>query len=176
MKFKELKIDGAYLITPNIYADDRGSLNVQYSHYEFKENGIRDIFTADNTTRSKKDVLRGLHFQIEPFAQSKLVRCVKGRIYDVIVDIRRNSKTYGKWKGVELSEENGLQLYIPVGFAHGFLSLTDSEVNYKTSNLYFLGAESGLRWNDPKLKIKWGIKNPILSEKDKRWPLLKNKS
>jgi len=136
----------------------------------FKEYGINMKWVQENHSRSeKKGIIRGLHFQIEPFSETKLVRCIRGGIFDVAVDIRKDSQTFGKCIGIELSEDNKKMLYIPRGFAHGFCTLTDvSEVIYKVDNLYSQEHEGGLMWNDPDLKIFWPVEHPILSEKDQK--------
>jgi dTDP-4-dehydrorhamnose 3,5-epimerase len=145
-----------------------------YSYKDFEKFGINEKFVQDNHSRSIKGVLRGLHFQIEPFAQSKLVRCIRGEIFDVAVDIRPDSKTFKKWFGVILSEENKRILYIPKGFAHGFVVLSEvAEVEYKVDNFYSPEHERGIIWNDPDIGIEWPIDNPILSEKDAKLPTLK---
>ncbi|MCP2518983.1 dTDP-4-dehydrorhamnose 3,5-epimerase [Candidatus Aminicenantes bacterium AC-335-K20] len=172
-KFKRLKIPDIVLIEPVIFEDERGYFLESYKYSEFKNNGIRENFVQDNQSFSKKNVLRGLHYQIHPMAQAKLIRCVKGRIFDVAVDIRKGSPYYRKWIGIILSEENQNILYIPAGFAHGFCVLSEyAIVFYKTSNEYSPQYERGIIWNDPEIKIEWPVKNPILSDKDKDYPTL----
>jgi len=171
--FKKTKIAGLIVVKPEVRADERGTASEGYKYSEFAKAGIKDYFVQENRSVSRKGVLRGLHYQKAPHAQAKLVRCGRGRIYDVAVDLRPRSKTYGKSFGIELSEANGLMLYIPEGFAHGFCAITDGvEVLYKCSGEYAPGHEGGVIWNDPKLKIKWPVKNPIISEKDLVWPQL----
>ncbi|MBP2032199.1 dTDP-4-dehydrorhamnose 3,5-epimerase [Clostridium algifaecis] len=148
-----------------------------YNYNDFKEAGLDMVFVQDNQSKSKKGVLRGLHFQRE-YSQGKLVRVVKGEVFDVAVDLRKGSETYGKWVGVTLSEENKKQFYIPEGFAHGFLVLSDeAEFCYKCTDFYHPEVEGGLIWNDPDINVKWpldGIDNIIFSGKDKLWPKLKD--
>ncbi len=172
-KFKRLEIPDVVLIEPIIFKDGRGHFLETYKYSEFKNNGIHENFMQDNQSFSKKNVLRGLHYQIHPMAQAKLVRCVKGRIFDVAIDIRKGSPYYGKWIGIILSEENQNMLYIPVGFAHGFCVLSKyAVVIYKASNEYSSEHERGIIWNDPEIKIEWPVRNPILSDKDKDYPTL----
>lgn len=173
-EFEKQEIEDVVLIKPKIFEDSRGFFMESYKKSEFIKNGINDEFTQDNHSKSTKGVLRGLHYQINPHAQAKLIRCVKGKIYDVAVDIRPNSKTFGKYVKAELSEENKHMLYIPKGFAHGFLVLTDeAEILYKTSGEYAPNAERGIMWNDKEININWGINfEPLLSEKDKIQPKL----
>jgi len=145
-----------------------------YSQKIFRENGIDVNFVQDNHSFSKKGVLRGLHFQKPPMAQDKLARVIKGEVFDVVVDLRRQSPTFGQWLGLILSEENRQMLFIPKGFAHGFLTLSaTADFEYKVSNLYSPENDSGLLWNDPEVGIDWPIKNPILNDKDKKQPRLK---
>jgi dTDP-4-dehydrorhamnose 3,5-epimerase len=146
-----------------------------YKESEFKKFGIKESFIQDNHSKSKKGVLRGLHYQIHPKAQAKLIRCIKGEIFDVAVDIRKGSPYYGKWIGENLSEENRSILYIPVGFAHGFLVLSDeAEVIYKISSEYSPEHERGIIWNNPTIGIDWPIeKSLIISEKDNKFPSIK---
>ena len=163
------------LIKTRRYADDRGFFAEIYSHRVYAALGISDIFVQDNHSVSEQTgTLRGLHFQVPPHAQGKLVRCGRGSIFDVAVDIRRGSPTYGSWVGYELTAENGHQLYIPQGFAHGFQTLkSDSEIVYKCTQYYAPEAEGALRWDDPDIKINWPLKNIIaLSEKDMSAPFL----
>ena len=158
------------LISTTRHEDQRGFFAETFSKRRLIDWGIDEEFVQDNQSLSREvGTLRGLHFQTPPNAQAKLVRCGRGTIFDVAVDIRRGSPTYGQWKGYELSAENGYQLYIPVGFAHGFVTLEpDSEIVYKCSDYYAPESEGAVLWNDPEIGIEWPIKNdPILSEKDK---------
>lgn len=167
MEFIPLDIDGLCLIKPNVFKDPRGYFFESYNNIAFGNNGITDQFVQDNQSLSQPGVLRGMHFQLPPFAQSKLVRVIKGAVLDVAVDIRKNSKTYGQHVTVELNEENNLMLYIPVGFAHGFLTLkADTIFSYKCGNVYNKASERGIMWNDPELNISWNCAQPILSDKD----------
>jgi len=175
-KFKEGPIKGLIIIEPTVYKDERGFFMEVYNYKEFKELGLDMAFVQDNHSRSKKGVLRGLHFQ-KNYPQGKLIRVIKGTIFDVAVDIRKDSPTFGKWFGIELSEENRLMFYIPEGFAHGFLVLSEeAEVLYKTTEYYYPEDEGGIIWNDPDIGIDWPIdkvEEIILSEKDKRWRRLR---
>jgi dTDP-4-dehydrorhamnose 3,5-epimerase len=174
-KFTRLEIPDLILIEPKIYYDERGAFFETYKESEFKQNGIVESFLQDNYSISKKGVLRGLHYQINPMAQGKLVRVIKGKAWDVAVDIRKSSKTYLKWTAVELSEENKFELYIPAGFAHGFVALeNDTHFVYKCTNEYSSIHEAGIRWDDVDLNIHWPVKKPIISEKDLKLPDLKN--
>ena len=177
MKILNTKIDGVMVVEPTVFGDHRGWFTETYSQNKFSEAGIDLNFVQDNHSYSAaKGTLRGLHYQLNPKAQSKLVRCTKGSIFDVAVDIRIGSPTYGQWFGIELSSENKKQLLIPKGFAHAFMTLTDDvEVQYKVDELYSPENDRGIIWNDPSIKIQWPIDiTPILSEKDKKAPLLKN--
>lgn len=178
-KFNETDIKGVYIIETGIFGDNRGYFMETYNYNEFKEAGLDMVFVQDNQSKSKKGVLRGLHFQRE-HSQGKLVRVVKGEVFDVAVDLRQDSETYGKWAGVTLSGENKKQFYIPEGFAHGFLVLSDeAEFCYKCTDFYHPEVEGGLIWNDSDINVKWpleGIDNIIFSEKDKLWPTLENLS
>ena len=173
-EFIKLEIEGLLLIKPRVYGDYRGFFIETYKKSEFFENGITVDFNQDNHSKSVKGVLRGLHYQKAPYIQAKLVRCVRGRIYDVAVDIRPESATFGKYVKVELSEENKHMLFIPEGFAHGFVVLSDeAELLYKASGEYNPAADSGILWNDPDINIDWEIDfEPILSEKDIKQPRL----
>lgn len=173
-QFEKMTIPDVIIIKPQILNDERGYFFEEYQQAEFAKNGVRDNFVQDNRSFSKKNVLRGLHFQREPMAQAKLLRVSKGRIFDVAVDIRKNSESYGKHISVVLSEENKYILYIPKGFAHGFLAIEDSELLYKTSNFYSREHDSSILWNDPKLDINWPIKDPITSKKDREAPKLES--
>lgn len=159
-------INDVILLTPIVYKDDRGYFMESYNQKKV-ELMIKDRFVQDNESVSHKNVLRGLHLQLPPHAQSKLVRVIKGSILDVVVDLRKDSETYGKHFKHVLSGENKKQLYIPVGFAHGFLSLEDDTIlNYKCSDYYHAQSEASILWNDPDLSIDWGVNDPILTEKD----------
>lgn len=188
----ESPIKGLYVIEPTVYGDDRGYFVETYNQRDMHEAGLDMNFVQDNQSKSSKGVLRGLHFQKE-FAQGKLVRVTKGRVFDVAVDLREGSKTFGKWFGIELSEDNFKQFYISEGFAHGFLVLSDEAVfQYKVTDFYHPGDEGGLAWNDPSIGIKWpevlgeypgsadgsgytlSDGTPLnLSEKDQQWTIMK---
>ena len=174
-EFERQKISGVVLVKPKVFGDSRGFFMESYKKSEFGVNGINVDFVQDNYSKSGRGVLRGLHYQSAPFAQAKLVRCSRGRIYDVAVDIRAGSETFGEYVKVELSENNKYMLYIPEGFAHGFVVLSDeAELIYKTSAEYAPEYDSGIRWDDKDLNIDWGIDfEPVLSEKDKNLPYLK---
>jgi len=161
------KISGLKLLQPCIYCDSRGYFFESYNYETFNKLGIEDGFVQDNQSFSKKNVIRGLHFQAPPFAQAKLVRVITGAVWDVVVDLRKNSPTYGQHFSVELNEENQLQFYIPVGFAHGFAALEENTLfAYKCSNIYHKDSEKTLLFNDKDLNINWNIKQPIVAEKD----------
>ena len=170
-------IKGPKLISPDRHDDGRGFFAETYSHNRYAAMGIDLVFVQDNHSLSRDiGTLRGLHFQAPPHAQGKLVRCGRGAVFDVAVDIRRRSPTYGHWVGYKLSADNGHQLYVPVGFAHGFVTLEpDTEIVYKCSDYYAPATEGALRWDDPNICIEWPLNgNPILSEKDALAPLLKD--
>ncbi|OAQ19863.1 dTDP-4-dehydrorhamnose 3,5-epimerase [Thermosulfurimonas dismutans] len=172
--FTRLEIPDVILIEPKVFGDERGFFLETYKASEFRANGISYDFAQDNHSRSQKGVLRGLHYQLEPMEQGKLVRCIRGRIWDVAVDIRKGSPWFGKWVAAELSGENKLMLWIPPGFAHGFVALEDgTEILYKVTKEYAPELDRGIIWNDPDLAITWPVENPILSEKDSRLPNLK---
>ncbi len=173
-EFKRLEIPDALLIRPRVFEDERGFFMETYKKEDFEKAGIRGEFIQDNHSKSEYGVLRGLHFQREPYAQAKIVRCVRGAIFDVAIDLRKNLSTFGKYVGVNLSEENKYQFHIPRGCAHGFLVLSDvAEVIYKVDNVYAPNHESGLIWNDPDVNIPWPIDNPALSQKDQKLPMLR---
>ncbi len=175
MNFIKTKIDGLMIIEPNCFGDDRGFFMESYSKSEFSKNGINIEFVQDNHSRSTKGVLRGLHFQRPPFAQDKLVRVTKGEVLDVVVDLRKDSPTFGQYESILLSDENKKMFFIPKGFAHGFLVLSDiADFQYKCSEFYNKESEGGLLWNDPEIGIDWEKLdiNYILSDKDKLWPNL----
>jgi dTDP-4-dehydrorhamnose 3,5-epimerase len=172
-EFMNLAIPGLVIIEPRVIGDARGAFIEFYKHSDFTQAGISEYFVQDNFSRSKRGVLRGLHYQKDPHAQGKLIRCPKGRIYDVGVDIRLGSPTYGRWTGIELSEENNMMLYVPPGFAHGFLVLSESaEVLYKCTREYSPADERGIVWNDPSIGIDWPISTPLLSKRDMTHPTL----
>ena len=173
-EFEKQSIEEVILITPKVFGDNRGFFMETYKKTDFEQNGIIGEFNQDNHSKSAKGVLRGLHYQEQPYAQAKIVRCIKGRIYDVAVDIRKNSKTFGKYVKVELSEENKKMLYIQKEFAHGVVALSEEvEIAYKTQGEYCPQADRGISWNDKDIGIDWEIDfEPILSEKDKNHPKL----
>ena len=170
-------IEGLYVIEPTVFKDERGYFVETYNQNDMKEAGLDIVFVQDNQSMSTRGVLRGLHFQ-KQFPQGKLVRVVRGKVFDVAVDLRSDSKTYGKWFGVELSAENMKQFYIPEGFAHGFLVLSDeAEFCYKCTDFYHPGDEGGLAWNDPEIGVEWPLEEGvdlIISEKDQKWKGLKD--
>lgn len=176
MEFIKTAIDGVYIVEPKVFGDNRGFFMESWAKREFEKAGFHYDFVQDNHSSSTvKGTLRGIHFQRGDKAQAKLVRCVRGAVMDVAVDLRPSSPTYKKWVAVELSEENKRQFLIPRGFGHAFLTLTDEvEFLYKADNPYAPEADGGIRWNDPELAIDWGVEHPILSEKDSRAPLLKD--
>lgn len=175
MKFTKTNLDGVIIVEPAIFGDHRGWFMETYNDANFFEAGITINFVQDNQSFSaNKGTLRGLHYQLNPKAQSKLVRCTRGAIYDVAVDIRKGSPTFANWFGIELTAENKKQLLIPRGFAHGFMTLTDDvEVQYKVDELYSPECDKGIIWNDPEIGIEWPMDiKPILSAKDEKAPLL----
>ena len=165
-------IEGLYVIEPTVFKDERGYFVETYNQNDMKEAGLDMVFVQDNQSMSTRGVLRGLHFQ-KQFPQGKLVRVVRGKVFDVAVDLRSDSKTYGKWFGVELSAENMKQFYIPEGFAHGFLVLSDEAVfTYKCTDFYHPGDEGGILWNDSTLGVEWPLQEGVeltISDKDTKW-------
>ena len=168
-------IEGLKVITPKVFGDERGYFMETYNLQDFEEAGIPQVFVQDNQSASKKGVLRGLHFQIH-YPQDKLVRVIRGEVFDVAVDLREGSATYGQWFGVRLSEENKKMFFIPKGFAHGFLVLSDyAEFTYKCTDFYHPNDEGGIIWNDPEIGVEWPLEEGtelIFSEKDRKWPTL----
>ena len=177
IKVTTCDIEGLYVIEPTVFKDERGYFMETYNQNDFKEAGLNMTFVQDNQSMSVKGVLRGLHFQ-KQYPQGKLVRAVRGTVFDVAVDLRSDSKTYGKWFGVTLSAENKKQFNIPEGFAHGFLVLSDeAEFAYKCTDFYHPGDEGGLLWSDPEIGVDWPIEpgmELIISDKDKKWSGLKD--
>lgn len=173
--FQRLEIPEVVLIEPKVFEDERGFFMETYKMPDFVAAGIKVDFVQENHSRSSKEVLRGLHYQNPPFAQGKLVRVIEGEIFDVAVDIRKNSPTWGKWVSVILSEKNKQIIYVPEGFAHGFCVLSEhAEVIYKTTTVYSAESEAGIIWNDADLNIEWPVKEPTLSPKDRKLPTLKD--
>lgn len=174
VEIKKTKIEGLLIIEPKLYGDDRGYFMETYNAPEFKEKGVPYDFVQDNESQSSKGVLRGLHYQIK-HPQAKLVRVLDGEVFDVAVDLRKGSKTYGKWEGVLLSGENKKMFMIPRGFAHGFVVLSDKATfAYKCDDVYHPNDEGGIMWNDPDIGVIWPFDGePILSEKDKKHPAFK---
>lgn len=172
IKVTPCPIKGLYVIEPSVFGDERGYFMETYNQNDMKEAGLSMVFVQDNQSMSVKGVLRGLHYQ-KQYPQGKLVRVVRGTVFDVAVDLRADSDSYGKWYGVELSEENKKQFYIPEGFAHGFLVLSDvAEFCYKCTDFYRPGDEGGMIWNDPEIGIEWPVPDGmelIISEKDQKW-------
>jgi dTDP-4-dehydrorhamnose 3,5-epimerase len=174
-KFHRLEIPDVVRAEPTVFGDERGFFMETFKRPDFKAAGVDFAPVQENHSKSAKGVLRGLHYQVDPFAQGKLVRVVRGRIFDVAVDMRKGSKTFSKWVGAELSEQNRQILLVPRGFAHGFVSLEEgTEVVYLVDNDYSRESEAGVIWNDSQIGIEWPVKNPKLSEKDSKWPDLKD--
>jgi dTDP-4-dehydrorhamnose 3,5-epimerase len=172
LNIRETKLPGVLLIEPIVFGDDRGFFMETYRADMFRDFAITETFVQDNHSRSARGVLRGLHYQ-EPNAQGKLVRCTRGAIFDVAVDIRRGSPSFGRWFGLELSDANRRMLWIPPGFAHGFCALEDhSDLVYKCTRLYDPASDRSILWNDPAIGIEWPIAEPVLSAKDAAAPLL----
>lgn len=172
MIFTETKLKGAYIVDLEPIEDERGFFARAWCKNEIERCGINSNVVQCNISLSKrKGTIRGMHYQKRPYSETKFVRCVRGVLYDVIIDLRKESQTYGKWIGIELSEKNGRSLYVPEGFAHGFQTLTDNVYAfYQVTEFYTPGAERGIRWNDPKFNIDWPIRqHTIISEKDKAW-------
>lgn len=175
--FKPGALPGLVIIEPRLFPDERGFFLESYKESEFARAGITACFVQDNHSRSSRGVLRGLHFQRSPHAQAKLVRVTRGVAWDVAVDLREGSPTFGNWAAVELSEANRMMYYIPAGFAHGFVSLADgTELLYKCDAEYDASSDGGLRWNDPDIAIDWPVKEVLVSPKDAALPMLKNLS
>ena len=176
MNVQKTELPGVLVIEPQVFGDNRGFFFESYTKSKFSEIGLDMEFIQDNHSLSvPKYTVRGIHFQKDPTAQGKLVRCIRGRILDYAIDLRKGSETYLKWVAVELSEKNKRQLMIPRGFGHGFVTLTDEvEFLYKADNYYAPEADGGIRWNDPELNIDWGVDEPILSQKDQTSPWLKD--
>jgi dTDP-4-dehydrorhamnose 3,5-epimerase len=177
MIFKETKLKGAFIIDLDKKKDNRGFFARTFCANEFKEKGLQTHFVQGNMSQAlKKHTLRGMHYQTDGAEEVKLIRCTVGKIVDVIIDLRENSKTYGEYIAVELSQENSRQIYVPKGFAHGFLTLTkNSEISYLVSEFYSPGKEKGIRWNDPYFKIDWPSKDPFLSQKDADYKNFENR-
>lgn len=173
MFFKETKLKDAYIVELDPKCDERGFFSRAWCKREFEEHNLNSNVVQCNVSYNKlRGTLRGMHYQLQPYAETKLVRCIKGALYDVIIDLRKNSETYGQWVGVELTEKNGKSIYVPEGFAHGYQTLTDDTYSfYQVTQYYTPNAESGIRWNDPSFNIEWIINGSlIMSDKDKSWP------
>ncbi len=171
MKVSKASLAGLLIIEPKVFVDSRGHFYEVFQQKHYEDHSIPP-FVQDNTSRSKRNVLRGLHYQL-PHAQGKLVWATRGTVWDVVVDVRLSSSTFGKWFGIMLSDENHIQLYVPPGFAHGFCVLSDeADFHYKCTDYYFPGTEQGIAWNDARLNISWPVNNPILSLKDEVYPSL----
>jgi dTDP-4-dehydrorhamnose 3,5-epimerase len=169
MQIQPTDLPGLLIITPRVFEDPRGFFFESYNLETYRAHGIHTVFVQDNHSKSVRGTLRGLHFQVPPAAQVKLIRVVRGVVWDVAVDIRIGSPTFGRWAGVELSAENYRQLYIPVGFAHGFCVLSEvAEVLYKTSHVYSPQHEKGILWDDPAVGVNWPIADPLLSARDRQ--------
>jgi dTDP-4-dehydrorhamnose 3,5-epimerase len=174
LRARATAIPDVLIIEPDVHKDDRGYFMETYHTKRYREMGIDVTFVQDNLAHSTKGTLRGLHYQ-QPNAQAKLVQAIQGEIFDVAVDIRSGSPTYGKWVGEKLSVTNNKQLFIPIGFAHGYCVLSDTAlVSYKCSSFYSPEDEKGILWSDPDLKIEWPLKNPLVSEKDQFLPTIKS--
>ncbi len=173
--FKKLKLDGLVLVEPRSFADERGFFMETYKASEFLRAGLVEAFVQDNHSRSIRGVLRGLHFQHSPSAQAKLVRVVTGAVWDVAVDLRPGSPTYKQWYGQELSEANRCMMYIPIGFAHGFVTLSEeANLVYKCGAEYDRERDGGIRWDDPDVAVEWPVRDVIISNKDRDLPFLRD--
>lgn len=171
MEIRDTPFEGLKVVQPQVWGDARGHFFESYSEAAFKAAGLPTDFVQDNQSLSARGILRGLHFQAPPFAQGKLVRVITGAVLDVVVDIRKSSATYGQHFKIELSAENKTMLWVPPGFAHGFVTLEDNTIFvYKVTGLYNKASEGGLLWNDPQLGIDWGVADPLLSDKDQLQP------
>ncbi len=169
--FREAPIAGLLIAEPRLFPDSRGFFFESFKSSDFAKAGIAEAFVQDNHSKSSLGTVRGLHFQRPPFAQGKLVRVTRGRVWDVAVDLRKGSKSFGKWYGLELSAENRLEFWIPIGFAHGFVALEEStELQYKCTAEYAPASEAGIRWDDPTLGIEWPLAGAVVSEKDVTLP------
>lgn len=178
MKVTETRLQDVYVVEPQVFGDARGWFTESWSEKKLAAAGIKVDFVQDNHSYSaQKGTLRGLHYQLNPMCQAKMLRCTRGKIFDVAVDIRKGSPQYGQWVGVELSAENHKQLFIPRGFAHGFITLVDDvEVQYKADNYYAPECDGNIRWDDPDIGVEWPLEPVILSDKDKTAPLLKERT
>ena len=178
MNIEETSLKGVYVLSPQVFGDARGWFMESWSKRKMEEAGLFVDFVQDNHSYSaQKGTLRGLHYQLNPMCQAKLIRCSRGEILDVAVDIRKGSPQYAKWVGVKLSAENKKQIYIPQGFAHGFITLTDDvEVQYKADNYYAPECDGNILWNDPEIGVDWEIEPVVLSDKDKNAPLLSERT
>jgi len=175
MNITQSELSGLLIIDPKVFGDERGYFFESFNAEVFKAADLEIDFVQDNESRSARGVLRGLHFQEPPFEQGKLVRVARGAVIDISVDIRKDSPSYGKWAAFELSEQNKRMLWIPPGFAHGFVTLEDDTIFiYKCTKVYNRESENSIRWNDPDLNIDWGIENPIISDKDNVSPLFRD--
>ena len=171
MKILKNELNGALLLEPKVWADQRGFFLESYNQRVFHDLGVDTVFVQDNHSKSARNTLRGLHYQIHPQPQAKLVRVVAGEIYDVVVDLRRSSPTYRRWAGFTLTAANRQMVLVPVGFAHGFCVLSESaEVLYKASDFYAPACERSFAWNDPEIGIVWPVTEPVLSERDRQAP------
>jgi dTDP-4-dehydrorhamnose 3,5-epimerase len=174
LKVEKSDLEGVLIIQPVVHSDPRGRFFESFQKERYREIGIKEEFVQDNQSVSQKNTIRGLHYRSAP-EQAKLVRVIRGEVFDVVVDIRKNSPTYGQWRGYTLSDTNYLQVYIPAGFAHGFCVLSETaEFLYKVSEYYSAEKEKGIMWNDPDINVDWPTANPVLSEKDKTNPALKD--
>ena len=174
LKVEKSDLEGVLIFQPVVHSDPRGRFFESFQKERYREIGIKEEFVQDNQSVSQKNTIRGLHYRSAP-EQAKLVRVIRGEVFDVVVDIRKNSPTYGQWRGYTLSDTNYLQVYIPAGFAHGFCVLSETaEFLYKVSEYYSAEKEKGIMWNDPDINVDWPTANPVLSEKDKTNPALKD--
>jgi dTDP-4-dehydrorhamnose 3,5-epimerase len=173
MRVEHTQLPGLLLIEPRCFRDERGFFLESFQAERYRDNGIPDVFVQDNHSRSQKGVMRGMHFQVRR-PQAQIVTVMRGRIFDVAVDLRPDSATFGRWYGMELSDEGPRQIYMGPGFAHGFCVLSEvADLHYKVSQIYDQADESGIAWNDPQIGIRWPIDNPVVSNRDRSYPLLR---